>query len=200
MVDMGSRDWVIKSSTSWKGWNASESNYYETPILFEGEIGYEKNFQPLVVCDPASKSVNLIVSLTKIIRRGADMCLSDDNWSNLFFTFAKNHMVNDHQTLSQYSDNVDTLFEEIVKSVNAESEIAKIRTSLANICCIPGESIQTPLYRLKTLYEMLISINLPNLDPEIIKIRADNYACNVAKHLVTTNTAKIISDYVVIRQ
>ena len=125
MVDMESRNWIIKSSTSWRGWNASESVYYETPLLFEGEIGYEKNFQPLIVTDPASKSVNLIVSLTKIIKRGADMCLSNDNWSNLFLTFAKNHMVNDHQ-LSKYSDKVDTLFEEIVKSVNADSEIAKI--------------------------------------------------------------------------
>ena len=200
LVEMPSRDWVIKTETAWKGWNASESNYYETPILFEGDIGYEKNFAPLVVCDPASKSVNLIISLEKIIRRGSSMCLSDGNWSTLFLTFAKNHMANDHQSLSQYSDNADTLFEEIVKSVNAESEIAKIRTSLANISRKPGESIQTPLYRLKTLYEMLISISLPTLDPEIIKIRADHYGCNVAKHLVSANTAKIIADYVVIRQ
>ena len=63
MVDMDGRNWIIKSSTSWRGWNASESVYYETPLLFEGEIGYEKNFQPLIVSDPASKSVNLIISL-----------------------------------------------------------------------------------------------------------------------------------------
>ena len=69
------------------------------------------------------------------------MCLSDGIWSNLFLTFAKNHMVNDHQTLSKYSDTVDALFEEIVKSVNADSEIAKIRTSLSNISRKPGSSI-----------------------------------------------------------
>ena len=66
LVEMPSRDWVIKTETAWKGWNASESNYYETPILFEGDIGYEKNFAPLVVCDPASKSVNLIISLERL--------------------------------------------------------------------------------------------------------------------------------------
>ena len=87
-----------------------------------------------------------------------------------------------------------------IKIQDADSEIAKIRTSLANITRKPGESIQTPLYRFKTLYEMLISINLPDLDSEKVKIRADNYSCNVAKHLVTSNTAKIISDYVTIRQ
>ena len=200
LVEMPSRDWVIKTETAWKGWNSSESRYYETPILFEGEIAYERNFAPLVVCDQASKSVNLIVSLEKIIKRGASMCLSESNWSTLFLTFAKNHMPNDHQSLSQYSDDPDTLFEELVASVNAESEIAKIRTSLANISRRPGESIQTPLYRLKTLYELLISISLPSLNSETIKIRADHYGCTVAKHLVSANTAKVLADYVVIRQ
>ena len=47
---------------------------------------------------------------------------------------------------------------------------------------------------------MLIQINFPDLDPEKVKIRADNYACNVAKFLVTNNTAKIIFDYVNIKQ
>ena len=200
MVNMDGRNWVIKTSTCWRGWNANESAYYDSPLLFEGEIGYEKNFQPLIVSDPESKSVNLIISMTKIIKRGAEMCLSDSNWATLFLTFAKNHMANDHQTLSKYSDDLDNLFEGIVKSVNADSEIAKIRTSLSNISRKPGMSIQTPLYRLKSLYEMLISINLPNISTNDAKIRADYFACNVAKHLVTNNTAKIIADYIIIRQ
>ena len=200
LVEMPSREWVIKTDTAWKGWNASESKYYETPILFEGDISYDKNFAPLVVCDPASKSVNLIVSLHKIVSRGSSMCLSEGNWSTLFLTFARIHMPNDHQSLSQYSDDPDALFEELIGSVNAESEIAKIRTSLANISRKPGESIQTPLFRLKTLYELLISISLPSLKSETIKIRADHYGCTVAKHLVSANTARVIADYVVIRQ
>ena len=44
MIDMESRNWIIKGSSSWRGWNASESVYYETPLLFEGEIGFEKIF------------------------------------------------------------------------------------------------------------------------------------------------------------
>ena len=53
---------------------------------------------------------------------------------------------------------------------------------------------------MKTLYELLISISLPSLNSETIKIRADHYGCTVAKHLVSANTAKVIADYVVIRQ
>ena len=67
MIDMESRHWIVKSGTAWKGWNAAESVYYKIPLLYEGDIGYEKNFQPLVVCDQASNSVNLILSLTKLI-------------------------------------------------------------------------------------------------------------------------------------
>ena len=58
MIDMDPRSWVIKSATRWSGWNASESVYYETPLLFEGDINFERNFQPLIVCDQDSKSVN----------------------------------------------------------------------------------------------------------------------------------------------
>ena len=46
LVEMPSRDWVIKTETAWKGWNASESRYYETPILFEGDIAYDKILPP----------------------------------------------------------------------------------------------------------------------------------------------------------
>ena len=174
LIDMDSRSWVIKSSTRWSGWNAAESAYYDSPLLFEGDINFEKNFQPLIVSDKDSKSVNLIVSLSKMIKRGSEMCLSDANWSILFLSFAQLHMQNDHQTLSKYSDEVDNLFEQIVGAVNADSEVAKLRTSMSHITRKPGESIQTPLYRLKTLYEMLIQINFPDLDIEKIKIRADN--------------------------
>ena len=75
-----------------------------------------------------------------------------------------------------------------------------MRTSLSNITRRPGESIQTPLYRLKRLYEMLIQISFPELDQEKVKIRADNYACNVAKFLVSSNTTKVMNEYINIKQ
>ena len=126
MIEMDARNWIVKSSTRWSGWNAAESTYYDSPLLFEGDINFEKNFEPLIVSDKDSQSVNLIVSLSKMIKRGADMCLSDANWSILFLSFARLHMPNDHQNLSKYSDEIDGLFEQIVASVNADSEIAKL--------------------------------------------------------------------------
>ena len=47
---------------------------------------------------------------------------------------------------------------------------------------------------------MLIQISFPELDLEKVKIRPDNYACNVAKFLVTSNTAKVMNEYISIKQ
>ena len=128
------------------------------------------------------------------------MCLSDPNWSIMFLSFASAHMPNDHQNLSKYSDDVDGLFEQLVGSVNADAEIAKLRSSMSHILRKPGDSVQTPLYRLKTCYEMLLQINYPDLELEKIKIRADNYTCNCVKFLISPNTAKIIAEYVGLKQ
>ena len=200
MIEMDARNWVVKSATRWSGWNAAESVYFESPLLFEGDINFEKNFEPLVVSDKDSRSVNLLVSLSKMIKRGAEMCLSDPNWSIMFLSFASAHMPNDHQNLSKYSDEVDGLFEQLVASVNADAEIAKLRSSMSHILRKPGDSVQTPLYRLKTCYEMLLQINYPELALETVKIRADNYCCNCVKFLVSPNTSKIIAEYVTLKQ
>ena len=64
----------------------------------------------------------------------------------------------------------------------------------------PGDSIQTPLYRLRSCYEMLLQINFPDLELDKVKIRADNYCCNSVKFLVSPNTSKIIAEYVILKQ
>ena len=69
-IEMDARNWVVKTATRWSGWNAAESIYYESPLLFEGDINFEKNFEPLVVSDKDSRSVNLLVSLSKMIKKG----------------------------------------------------------------------------------------------------------------------------------
>ena len=78
-IEMDPRNWVVKTPSKWSGWNAVQSAYYDTPLLFEGDLQFEKNFAPLVVADKDSQSVNLLVSLSKLITKGNEMCLSDNN-------------------------------------------------------------------------------------------------------------------------
>ena len=199
-IEMDPRNWIVKTSTKWSGWNAVQSVYYDTPLLFEGEIHFEKNFAPLVVADKDSQSVNLLVSLSKLITKGNEMCLSDSNWAVMFLSFASVYMPGDHPNLMKYTDDVDGLFEALVSSVNADSEIAKLRSSMAQITRKPNDSIQTPMYRLRACYEMLLSINFPDLELDKVKIRSDNYTCNSVKYLVSSNTAKFINEYILLKQ
>ena len=199
-IEMDPRNWIVKTPNKWSGWNAVQSVYYDTPLLFEGDIHFEKNFAPLVVADKDSQSVNLLVSLSKLITKGNEMCLSDNNWAVMFLSFASVYMPGDHPNLMKYTDDVDGLFEALVSSVNADSEIAKIRSSMAQITRKPNDSIQTPMYRLRACYEMLLSINFPDLELDKVKIRSDNYTCNSVKYLVSSNTAKFINEYVLLKQ
>ena len=199
-IEMDPRNWVVKTPSKWSGWNAVQSVYYDMPILFEGDILFEKNFAPLVVADKDSQSVNLLVSLSKLITKGNQMCLSDSNWAGMFLSFASVYMPGDHPNLMKYTDDVDGLFEALVSSVNADSEIAKLRSSMAQITRKPNDSIQTPMYRLRACYEMLLSINFPDLDLDKVKIRSDNYSCNSVKYLVSANTAKFINEYILLKQ
>ena len=42
--DMDSKSWIVKSTTRWSGWNASENTYYDTPLLFEGVLILRRTF------------------------------------------------------------------------------------------------------------------------------------------------------------
>ena len=88
----------------------------------------------------------------------------------MFLSFASVYMPNDHQNLMKYTDDIDGLFEAIVSSVNADNEIAKLRSSMAQMVRKPSDSIQIPMYRLRSCYEMLLNINFPDLDLDKVKL------------------------------
>ena len=91
----------MKSDDKWKGWNPEISAYFETPILFEGNLNFSINLEPLIVSDKESGSINFIWKIRKFIERGGSMMLSEKNWISLFLTLAKNHMPNDFQSLAK---------------------------------------------------------------------------------------------------
>ena len=67
---MDSRSWIVKTDSIWRGWNPEDSQYFEAPILFEGEIKFDKYYEQLVVSDKDSGSVNLIWTIKKIDQKG----------------------------------------------------------------------------------------------------------------------------------
>ena len=107
---MNSRDWIIKGADKWLGWDAETSQYLPLPILFEGPLDFKRNFENLVVSDRESGSINLIWTISKILDKGINMGLSDDNWISCFLHLAKNYLPNNYQALSRYSANLEGLF------------------------------------------------------------------------------------------
>ena len=193
---MNSRDWIIKGADKWLGWDAENSVYFPLPILFEGTLDFKRNFENLVVSDRESGSINLIWTISKILDKGINMCLSDDNWISCFLHLAKNYLPNNYQALSRYSANLEGLFSTLVSSVNGDHEISKLRTCMSKLCRKPGEMVQSCLFKLRAQYEMLLQISFPAMDEASITLRADNYASNCAKYFVSSNTGKICEQYI----
>ena len=63
---MESRSWIVKTDSMWRGWSPEDSQYFEAPILFEGEIKFDRYYEQLVVSDKDSGSVNLIWTIKKL--------------------------------------------------------------------------------------------------------------------------------------
>jgi hypothetical protein len=195
-----SRNWVIKSEHCWSGWDPEAGAYMTDPLLYQGTVNYKKIFEPLVVSDKNSNSINLIWTLEKILKCGSKIGLSSENWITVFLTLAKEHMPHDFQTLTRHSDNVDNLFMQLTASINSDHEISKIRTSLGQISRKPQELLQTSLYQILSFYTMLLSIEYPSMTESAIRLKADHYSCISAIHLVSKNTGAIINQFVALRQ
>ena len=43
--------WVLKQTSSRLGWDPSEGKYFKGPILFGGDLNFERNFLPLVISE-----------------------------------------------------------------------------------------------------------------------------------------------------
>ena len=166
------------------------------PILFEGPLLFERNFDNLVVADKESGSINLIWTISKILDKGISMCLSEENWISCFLHLAKSYLPNSYQALSRYSANLEGLFSTLVASVNGDHEIAKIRTCMSKLSRKPGEMVQACLYKLRAQYEMILQISFPAMDEKTITLRANNYASNCAKYFVSSKTGIICEQYI----
>ena len=63
MGHMDPRDWIIKDTAQWKGFDAENGTYHDNPIRFDGDLPFAKVYEPLIVWDKESGSCNLIWSI-----------------------------------------------------------------------------------------------------------------------------------------
>ena len=113
-----SKNWVVKADYAWHGWSPEDGKYFEDPLLFEGPVNFSKIFEPLIISDKDSGSINLIWTVEHFLRKGIDMGLSAANWTTIWIALAKSHLPNQFQSLSRFVGDVDKLFFELVASIN----------------------------------------------------------------------------------
>ena len=126
----------------------------------------------------------MIWTIQKFLLQGTKMGLSQANWASVWLSLAKNYMQNDFQSLARYSEDPDALFIQLTAAINSEHESCKIRNSLVKVHRKPNEMVQSPLYLVKSNYEMLLAIEYPELEKAQISLRSDFYAASSAHFIV----------------
>ena len=63
------KSWILKQSSKWLGWNPTENQYFNQAIESGSDLDFTRNFESLVISDGQSKSVNLIWTVTKFVKK-----------------------------------------------------------------------------------------------------------------------------------
>ena len=112
------------------GLNPFNGKYQQ--IQYEGDLNFEKLFDFLIDFDRASKSINLFESLKKIIERGNLIGFSEKKWQSIILQFSKKYLPAEYSSLCRFAnDDGNLLFQNLVKFINSDSEIAKSRVQLS---------------------------------------------------------------------
>ena len=194
-----SRSWVLKSGSKWLGYDPLAQAYFEDPIFFGGDLNFERNFESLVISDSQSHSIYLIWSIRNCMEKGISMGLTNSDWIQAFLILAKKYLPLIFTSLSRHSSNLNALFIELVSNINLENEIAKLRSAFWTISRKTSEQVHISVFRIKSLYLMILSINSPHFTDDKLQIRADYLALSCIPHLVTANTNSAFQVFIQIK-
>ena len=178
------KDWILKERDQWKGWDPSTGKYFLKPIQFGGKKDFETNFLPLVISDQTSSSINLIQTVKGFIKRGTIMGLGENDWCQVFLILSREFLPLIFTSLSRHVENVDSLFTELVSTINSDHEISKLRNGLNTITRKVTEQIHVSLYRIKSTYSMILQINNPNFTDDQCQTKSDHYSVTCIQYLV----------------
>ena len=116
------------------------------------------------------------------------MGLTAEDFIQVFLILARKHLPLIFTSLSRHSSDLEALFLELISNINLDNEIAKLRSALCSIPRKTQEQIHIPVFRIKSLYQMILSINSPHFTEDKLQVRADFLALSCIPHLVTQQT------------
>ena len=186
-MEMNPRDWIIKNASGWKGYDPFNNQYFMDPIEFGGEVNFNI-FEPLIICDPESKAVNIISSVRNILSKGQEIGLNTEQFSMVFLSFAKKFLPYAYASLSQYSGQTTRMFNNMVELINQDTEVAKIRASLCKISRTPDQQIGIPVLKIKSLYLSLYAIQHPEFEVGKIEKKSEMHTLQCISSLINPET------------
>ena len=167
-------------------------------IQFEGDLSFDKLFGHLIDFDQESKSLNLFESLKKILERGNLIGFSENQWVSILLQFSQKYLPGEYSALCRFESCIDgtKLFQNIVRYLNTDTEIAKTRHRLSKITRSLKEPIHLSVRYLQNHFSRLLSLTFPTLDPEVLRTRCEFMTTRCIPHLVSPKMAELLQKHI----
>ena len=187
--------WVLKSKDGWYGWIPEAQAYTARPIIYGDELDYEKLFEKKVLKYQVSGTINLYRTMTKFLETFNSMGLTDEQICEILLELCKKHVAHQYSSLARHTENAEKLWIELASSLNNDVEESKVRKALCGITRKVAEPINLPLYDIKSLYDQILDLTHPGLDPQVHEEKATKHACKCIEFLVSKDIKKLFDNY-----
>ena len=127
------------------------------------------------------------------------MGLTTQDSIQTFLLLANKYLPLIFPSLSRHANNLEGLFTELVSNVNQENEILKLRSALSAVSRKANEQVQICLFKIKSLYTMILLINQPHFSDDKVQVRAYFLAISVIPHMVNTNANLAFQQFVQVK-
>ena len=115
---------------------------------------------------------------------------SETQWQSILLQFSKKYLPGEYSSLCRYAGEDGTiLFQNMVKYINSDSEIAKTRNQLSKVSRGMKEPIFLAVRNVQNHFSRILSLTFPTMEDELIKSRCDYLTTRCIPHLLSTNIA-----------
>ena len=189
------KQWIIKNNDGWYGWIPENQAYTDRPLIYGGELDYSKTFERKVIKYQVSGTINLNRTMRKFLETFNSMGMTDEQICEILLELCKKHVPHQYSSLARHTSNAGKLWLELASSLNNDVEESKVRKAICGISRKVGEPINLALFDIKSLYDQLLDLTHPGLDPEEHDMKATKHACKCIEFLVSKGIKTLFENY-----
>ena len=187
--------WILRNYDGWFGWVPEHQEYTKKPLIFGGDLDYNKVFERKVIKYQVSGTINLHRTMQKFLENFISMGLTDEQICEILLELCKKHVPHQYSSLARHTHNAAKLWLELASSLNNDVEESKVRKAISGVSRKVGEPINLALFDIKSLYDQLLDLTHPGLDPEEHDMKATKHACKCIEFLVSKGVKQLFETY-----